>query len=208
VRIRLLLTALSVLAVAGCTTTSEGTPLPDSNATTESPSEEPSTPDAELPTDGAPKVENPLDVSHFEQNPCDALTAEQTQELNVPATGDERDSGFGKTCYWRNSETRGVIGLSFFSEVEGGLSSLYREAESSDFPYFKSIEDIEGYPAVAYDTEVEEPTITCTVAVGVADKLAFAVQVDLSDANVGQKEPCGVTKQVASMIMKTMREAA
>jgi hypothetical protein len=199
----------TMVVAAGCTTTSGGTPLPDPNSTADAPSsDEPSASAGGDPSNGAPKVENPLDVSQFEQNPCDALTPEQAQELKVPATGELEDNGFGKTCYWRNSETGGMVGLHFFSEIKGGLSSVYLDAESKDFAYFEPIEDIEGYPAAAYDTKVEDPTTSCSVAVGVTDDLSFTVQVGLSNANVGQKEPCEVTAWATGMVMKTMLEAA
>jgi hypothetical protein len=210
VRTRLLLTitALSMVVVAGCTTTSEGTPLPDSNATTESSPDEPPASGEDLPSDGAPKVENPLDVSRFEQKPCDALTPKQAQDLNVSATGEPDTDAFGEICRWRNDQTQGSVSMGFFSSDKRGLSSVYREAKGSDFPFFKPIEDIEGHPAVAFHTKVKEPTTDCAVAVGVTDQLVFTARVALSIANTGQKEPCEVAAQVAGMMMKTMQEAA
>jgi hypothetical protein len=38
--------------------------------------------------------------------------------------------------------------------------------------------------------------------------LAADVRVDLSDVNIGHKDPCEAAAQVAGMMMKTMREAA
>lgn len=205
-RLTVLVASLTLAVVAGCTTTSEGTPLPDSNATTDAPS--PDEPGGDLPSNGAPKVENPLDVSQFEQNPCAALTPEQAQELKVPATGEQQDNGVGLTCYWRNSETGGMVTLHFFSEAKGGLGAVYLEAENDDWPYFEPIEDIEGYPAVAYNVKVKDPITDCSVAVGVTDDLSFTASVDLSNANIGQKEPCEVTTWATGMVMKTMLEAA
>lgn len=205
-RLPLVIATLSLIVVAGCTTTSEGTPLPGSTATSEAPSNEPSSDD--LPSDGAPKVEKPLDAGRFEQNPCDALTPEDAQTLNLPPDGEQKGDSLGETCYWRNSQTRGALGLHFFSGDKRGLSSIYREAKRDDFKYFEPTEDIEGHPAVAYFPDAEKPTITCAVAVGLSDQLAVAAQVDLSDANIGHKDPCEAAAQVAGMAMKTMQEAA
>jgi hypothetical protein len=204
-RLPLIVATLGVLVATGCTTTSEGTPLPGSTSTSAS-SDEPSSGD--LPSDGAPKVNDPLDVSHFEKNPCDALTPENTQTLNLPPDGEQKGDSLGETCYWRNSQTRGTVGLHFTSGDKRGLSSLYREAKRDNFAYFEPIDDIEGHPAVAYFPDAKKPTITCVVAVGLSDQLMFAAQVDLSDANIGHKDPCEAAAQVAGMAMKTMREAA
>jgi hypothetical protein len=205
-RLSLLVATLGLIVVAGCTTTSEGAPLPDSTSTSEAPSSGES-PSDDLPSDGAPEVEDPLDASHFEQNPCDALTSEDAEALNVPTPGEPTEVAFGKGCRWRNKQTQGVVGIQFYSTDKRGLSSVYREAKGSDFPYFEPIADIEGLPAVAYDPETAKPTGDCSVAVGVTDQLAFAVQLDLSSANTGQKDPCTVAAQAAGMMAKTMREA-
>jgi hypothetical protein len=205
VRTRLLL-VLAVLAVAtGCTVTSEGTPRPTSS---DSANTETSADSEALPSDGAPKVENPLDVSHFEENPCDALTSEDAKELNVPATGEQSGDAIGETCHWRNSQTRGFLSITFLSGEKRGLSSVYREAKEVKFPYFESIDDVEGHPAAAYSTAEEKATIDCAVAVGVTDQLAFIAHVALSDANIGQKDPCEMAAKAARMMMRTMREAA
>jgi hypothetical protein len=209
-RLPLIAAALSVVVVAGCTTTSEGTPSPDSSSPSDSSdqsSDEPA-PSDDLPSDGAPKVENPLDLSHFEQNPCDALTSEDAQTLNMPLPGEQTGDSLGETCHWRNSETRGSVFLNFLPGDKRGLSSVYREAKGSDFPYFEPIEDIGGQPAVAYNPDVAEPSIDCTVAVGATDQLVFSVRVALSDANIGQKKPCDVAADVAGMMLKTMQEAS
>lgn len=196
---------LGLVVAAGCTTTSEGTPRPGS--TTEAPSgTSPSSGD--LPSDGAPKVENPLDVSRFEQSPCDALKPEEAQGLNVPATGEPTEIAFGKGCRWQNVQTQGVVSIQFFSTVKDGLSSVYREEKSSGFAYFEPIDDIEGFPAVAYDPEEKKPAADCSVAVGVSDQLSFTVKLGLSSANIGEKDPCQLAAQVADMMTKNMREAA
>jgi len=211
-RLPLIVATLGLLVATGCTTTSEGTPLPGSTTPTETSSGSDQSsgepPSDDLPSDGAPKVEKPLDASHFEQTPCDALTPEDAQTLNVPAAGEPTEVAFGKGCRWRNKETQGVVGIQFFSTDKRGLSSVYQEAKGSDFPYFEPLDDIEGFPAVAYDPETEKPTGDCTVAVGVTDQLVFTVQLDLSSANIGHKDPCVVAAQAAGMMAKTMREAA
>ena len=203
-RTRLLLALAVLVMAAGCTVTSAGTPRP---ASTEATSDDPAGSEG-LPSDGAPKVEDPLDVSHFEQNPCDALTPEDAKELNVPVTGEQGGDAFGETCNWRNSQTRGYLSVSFFSGDPRGLSSVYREAEGVGWPYFEPVDDIEGHPAAAFSTSEAKPTITCVVVVGVTDQLVFTTHVSLSDANIDKVDPCEMAAKAAGMMMRTMQEAA
>jgi Protein of unknown function (DUF3558) len=205
-RLPLVIATLGIVVVSGCTTTSAGTPLPDPSSET-STNTEPSSGE-DLPSDGAPKVENPLDVSRFERKPCEALTAENAQALNLPTPGKQRSEAYGETCYWNNTKSRGSLALTFFSNDERGLSALYREAKGAKFPYFEPIDDIDGYPAAAYDTKSEKPTIDCAIGIGVSDQLAISVDIGLSDGNIGDRNPCEVATQAASMLLKTMREAA
>jgi hypothetical protein len=206
----LVIAAFGLLVATGCTTTSEGTPLPGSTSTSETPSnpssDEP--PSGDLPSDGAPKVEKPLDVSHFAQSPCDALTPENAQILKMPSVGEQSGDSLGNGCRWINKQTSGSLSIDFFSADRRGLSSVYREAKGSDFPHFEPIDDIGGHPAVAFHPEVAKPTVDCVVAVGVTDQLVFDARVALSDANIGKKDPCSLAAQAADMMMKTMQEAA
>lgn len=80
----------------------------------------------ELPTDGAPKVKNPLDTSKYQQDPCLSLTSAQVQGLNLPAGGDPVSMPLGKACEWRNPETQGRVQIGFLDKDPHGLSSEYR----------------------------------------------------------------------------------
>lgn len=202
--------AVSALGLASCTVTASGNPIPDQVNSSENPtsgnspsSEDP--PDDELPSDGAPKVENPLDASHFEENPCDALTPDQANELNVSTTGTRADTSFGKGCLWRNEETGGATAIGFLSTVKRGLSETYRSYSKGEFEYFEPIEDLEGFPAVAWDTKSENPTNQCSVTVGVTDQLTLQTLTELSRENVGEKNPCEVGLLATSEMLTTMK---
>jgi hypothetical protein len=200
------LAGLSVAVLAGCTTTSSGTPLPGATSSAEdTPSSAPSEENDALPSDGAPKVTNPIDASHFEQNPCDMLTTAQAQDLDL-GPGKRQDTNFGKGCDWRNSQNGGSIAINFASAGMRGLSSTYRSNKNGDFTYFEAIDDIEGHPAVAYDINTANPTAVCFVAVGLTDQLTFSTRVALSANNVGKKDPCELSAMVAGIMMKNMQE--
>jgi hypothetical protein len=215
---RVAVIAVSVAGLTACTTTAVGNPVPDQvnsteNPTSESPSSGGSTSedppsDDDLPSDGAPKVENPIDASHFEQNPCDALTSEQANRLNVDPTGRSSETSQGPSCHWRNPETGGATAMGFLSTTKRGLSETYRSHKNGDFKYFKPIPDLEGFPAVAFDTQSSSPTTSCSVTVGVSDELSFQTLTELSAANIGQRDPCEVAEMATREMAKTIREGS
>ncbi|MGB3441835.1 MAG: DUF3558 domain-containing protein [Actinophytocola sp.] len=207
--LRIAIIAVSAIGLAACTTTAAGNPIPDQvksghAPTSEPPSTDENPPGDELPSDGAPKVENPLDVSHFEQNPCDALTPQQANTLNVEATGTRADTNFGNGCMWRNPETGGSAIISFLSKAKRGLSDTYRSNKNGEFKYFEPIDDIEGFPAVAWDTDSESPTNQCSVTVGITDQLSMQTLTELSSDNIGQKDPCEVGVTVTGEFLTTI----
>lgn len=203
-RLAVALALASTVLASGCTVPSAGTPRPAS--TTQAPT---ANPDSALPSDGAPRVKNPLDASHFERHPCDALKSEDAATLNLPPDGkQESDVRIGESCLWYNHETGGSLGATFYSKSKRGLSSLYREAHKSNWAYFEQVDDIEGHPAVASSIKEDKPQYGCVVDVGLTDQLLFSSDVALSDANVGKADPCLLAAKAAGMMMRTIREAA
>lgn len=196
--------AASVVGLTACTTEAPGNPIPDRvNSTVAPTTEEP--PDDELPSDGAPSVENPIDASHFEENPCDALTPGQASGLNVEPEGTRSDTAFGPGCAWRNPATGGNFHFGILTKTKRGLSDTYRSDKNGEFTYFEPIADLEGFPAVAFDTEEENPTVQCSVVVGLSDELTIQTLTQLSRANVGQRDPCEAAIMATTETMKTIK---
>src|SRR5262245_3894595 len=202
-RLSLVFAVVGMVVVSGCSVPSAGTPMPASSTQTSS-----DAPGGDLPSDGAPKVDNPLDASHFEQHPCDVLKPEDAKTLNLPSTGKQEGTAVGEGCTWRNSETRGTLHVTFFSSDERGLSSVYQEAKGAGWQYFGRIDDVEGHPAVAFNQDEKKPKYSCVVVVGLSDQLVFAANIALSDANVGHADPCDIGAQASGTMVKNMREAA
>jgi hypothetical protein len=205
------LVGLLCLAVAGCTTVSRGepTPAPTSQMSTTG-SSPPSSSGGEddLPSHGAPKVEEPLeDTSRFEQNPCSVLTTAQAQELDLPASGEQEDGALGLDCEWFNSDTRGEVTIGFLTNSRNGLSGFYAANQRGEYPYFIELPPIEGYPAIASDVVDRRSEGACIVDVGVTDQLAFGVYLVLSQVNVRKKDPCETAALVAGMALRTMKGA-
>jgi hypothetical protein len=196
--------AVSLVVLAACTTAAPGTPIPDQVNSTETPTSGDS-PTEELPSNGAPKVENPIDATHFEQNPCDALTPAQASRLNVPPEGQAADTEFGGGCIWRNPDSGGATGISFLSSVRRGLSIAYAEESAGYYRYFKPIDDLEGFPAAIFDTGTDKPTSQCSITVGLSDDLAFQTLTNLSRANIGKTDPCEAGVMATREMLKTIK---
>ncbi|WP_166664235.1 DUF3558 domain-containing protein [Actinophytocola oryzae] len=201
---------LALAVVAGCTTTSKGDPLPiPSTEKTASDSAPPSSDngDEELPFAGAPKVENPLDTSRYERDPCRSLTADQAESLNLPRVGTIDDKiPLSIGCVWLNEETRGKVRIVFIVDDPRGLSPEYDANNRGEYELFEELPDIEGYPAIVRGID-DRAKGNCVVIVGVADDMAFATELSLSTANVGQKDPCKTASDIAGMALQTMKGA-
>jgi hypothetical protein len=208
-----LVSLLGMALVVGCTTTSEGTPNPDPGASSSGSEQHPPSSEdpsgGDLPSDGAPNIEDPLDISQFLADPCLALTAEQTEDLGVPQTGESSEETLGKVCIWRNPETRGLTSIAMIEKYRRGLSAAYLANEQGKYAYFEPLAPIEGYPAVAYDSSDERDLGICAVGVGVANDLMFELSLQLSTDNIAKKkDPCETAVVVAGMVLRTMKEGS
>jgi uncharacterized protein DUF3558 len=213
IRRSLLLASLFGLAIASaCTTTSKGDPLPANStgvATSKSTPRTSGGGEEELPFAGAPKVTNPLNTSRYEQDPCLSLSSEQARELNLPAVGKATENEvLGVGCEWYNEETRGNVTIVFIVDDPRGLSPEYDTNNRKEWAYFEVLPAIEGYPAVTRSLVDDRDIGHCTVVVGAADDMAFETILQLSQANVGQKDPCATAAEVAGLAVKTMKQGA
>jgi len=212
-RIRRLLLVASLLGFAfasACTTTSKGDPPPTGTTTSDAtPRTSGSGEPEDLPFAGAPEVNSPLDTSQYEKDPCQSLTADQAQYLNLPTTGKPADDAvLSAACEWENPTTRGYVQIAFIVDDPRGLSPEYDANKRHRWAYFEVLPNVEGYPAVARSRTDDRDIGHCTVVVGVADDMAFESIVRLSQANVEKKDPCKVASQVAGLAVQTMKKGA
>ena len=206
---RLLLGTTAATLLAGCTTTTagqatrapEGAPETSSESTT--PSEEPNS--DELPTDGAPKVDDPLDTAKFEENPCLALTADQSEGIfGISPSGRPYDQPLGNACEWKNEETGAKADVRFLNKDPRGLSAEYAADKAGRWAFFEELE-VAGHPAVARGMSDGRPDGECTVVVGASDEIAYEVVLRQSEDRVGTKDPCEVAADIASETVKTIQ---
>jgi hypothetical protein len=203
----LFLLSASLLTVTACTSQTTGTPSPSSSTPSQT---SPSGPADEVPGPGVPKVENPIDVSHFQQAPCDSLTAAQITELlgggitPQPAIEDPA----GPTCNWHSpSGSQASVGVTYFNRTKLGITGIY-QAKDKVYPFFMPMDPIDGYPIVAFGEIDERKTRgRCSIALGTSDNQQVDMSVALSEANIEQKDPCSAARDVASKVLDNLRKA-
>ena len=206
--VKLMMALVVAVVVAGCVSTTEGSPLPDpddgGSSTSSSDADEPET--GELPYAGAPAVPDPLDTASFEQDPCRALTSAQADSLKVRFPGDLRDSSLGKACEFRVlSDRLALVEIASLDKNPFGVSAIYQADKDGKLAFFEPYDPVEGYPLVAYGAVDQRSSGACSVVLGASDEIAFEVALQQSDANIGKKDPCKTAAMVAGLVVETMK---
>ncbi|WP_216210642.1 DUF3558 domain-containing protein [Amycolatopsis aidingensis] len=200
-----LLVTVAIL-LAGCSGQEPGSPSLAPTATGQSPSgtSEPTS----APNNGAPKVENPLDISRFQQAPCEVLTSEQvTRIFNAKVSPEPDINGpSGPACSWSAGlPTKASVSV-IFPKVYDGLSAIYGNGDRARL--FEVLDPVAGYPAVA-SSIYDDPRTTgaCPVIVGTSDTTAVNVNIQLSEDKVGEADPCQAAHDVAAMVISNIKGA-
>lgn len=203
----LTLICFSLLALAsGCTDKTNGTASPSGDSSAP-PSPESSS--ATVPGPGVPKVETPLDVSRFQQSPCDSLTSAESQELLGPdvVANPVVDDPAGPTCNWDvPAVSQAGVGVTYFKKTQLGLTGIY-QSKGTAYPFFEPLDPIDGYPTVAFGTVDERNTKgRCLLALGTSDTQQVNISVSLSEGNIGKKDPCAAAHDVAVKVLANLRK--
>lgn len=191
--------AVFATLLAGCTSTANGTPTA---APTPSGEEPATTTPSEDNTDGAPRVEHPLDATRFIADPCAVLTSTQLATLDITTPGKPETTGAvaenaGPMCTWIAGADHDNYNVGFLTGNKNGLSDTYRGSWGG---YFEPT-TVGGYPAVFNDVTDARDTGRCNLTVGVNDNLAFRTQLT---TNRGQKS-CDGAAQLAEMVVATIK---
>lgn len=197
------LTGLALLT--GCSPETGGAPEPTAQPSQSQPAGN------ALPSDGAPKVENPIDTANFEADPCSVATAAQLKKAGFAMKlGNTRlDNPTGPECEWIFSQSGyGSVAGKFVSISNRGLSELYDQRDTNFRELFVEIPSVAGYPGVIYDTKDARKTGLCAVVVGVRDDQAYEVATLLISDNPDYATPCKVAQKVAEIAVTTMKKAA
>ncbi|MFC3449775.1 DUF3558 domain-containing protein [Amycolatopsis speibonae] len=197
-----LVLSAAALALTACSTpTTNGTSTPTSGGTNPSPSKSTS------PAPEVPKVNKPIDLAQIKQAPCNALTEAQAKELLGPTTetAGQPDGAAGPACRWSvPSTTRPRVNVIFSKTPDGGTASVYK-AKGGAYEFVEPLEPIDGYPLTAYGAKDERPSGKCSVALGASDTETIDIALELSEANIGKKEPCAIAREAAIRVLATVR---
>ncbi|WP_410621630.1 DUF3558 domain-containing protein [Amycolatopsis sp. cmx-8-4] len=191
----------SALVLCSCTNTTSGSPSPSN------PTADQSTPDSatSLPGPGVPKVDDPIDVTHFKQAPCDALTVDQVTELLGPGVTPkpDLDAPAGPSCSVNPPRVTQASVLLIFGNVDQlGLTSVYR----AQYRFFMPLNPVDGYPIAAYGLADDRTNHgKCQIAIGTSDRQTVDIGIAQSEENIGKKDPCEAARGVASYVIDNLR---
>ena len=204
--ISMLLPVAMVVAVAGCSVSTSGTPTTAITVGTSTDSTRPPTsPSKSAPANryGAPHVENPLDATKYLTQPCAAISPRLLQSLGLPTQGEPDTEGAAASgapaCNWWAGDE--LAHATFLQGNKNGLADLYHQHEYfKDHKYWEET-TVEGYPAVFYDTVDDRSAGRCSIAVGLNDSLAVAVR---ESGRLGAGS-CERAKNVALAMVQTLK---
>jgi hypothetical protein len=202
----LVLAVMTLVAMAGCTSTADGIAIP-ANGQIERPASS-TTPGSGPNNYGAPDVPNPLDATPFMTRPCAALTTEQLQSFNLPLNGEpDLDSSVAKAvgprCGWLNSQVGEDVGIAFVTGNKNGLADLYREHQLGSFRGYWVETTVEGYPGIFADENDYRSHGTCGLTLGISNTLAIDI-TEIGPLRDEQKS-CDRAKQVAAAVVGTLK---
>jgi hypothetical protein len=200
--------AAALLGLAGCTTTTTGTPSAEGGVT-EAPagtagggSDRSAAPG---PGDnyGAPKVTTPLDVTKWQVSPCSTLTATQRQVLGLTRQGTVEHSDLGNICHWSPVyDIDYALGFDI-KFTPGGPTGLADAYEAAGPGGMQRLPDVHGQPAA---TEPSQNTNgSCTIYLGATDQIEYAAAVTIGDREPQYRNPCAVARHIADDATATMK---
>ena len=182
------------VAATGCSPVS-GTPSPTTNT-----SSRPS----------VPKVANSIETAKYQASPCGLLTTAQVVPYGITRPGNSADgtTALGPGCRWAAIPGSSFI-VEFITANTAGLTSLYinKDIIVNGGGYWVAT-TIQGYPGVFNSSLDDRKTGDCSLAVGVTDTLTYNVAVTADKSTPQYGDPCGMTSQIADMVLTTMRGGA
>lgn len=185
----LLLLGLATAAVllAGCNSSTTGTPTPKT--------------DTSVTTVSAPKVAKPLNAASLTAAPCTSLTTAQLSQIGLPTVqhGDNASITGVAICSWTDDTTINSIGISWQTGLGNGLSTIY--SEKSQLGYWQPTV-VDGYPAVFADLGDLRSKGDCSISVGVSDQLSFISKYLSSPSTASQS--CQFAEQAAADVIKNL----
>lgn len=187
--LRLSVALIGALALAACTQTSAGTPLPD-DTTTHS-----GEPETTVPTTGGtPTNERPRDINLDGKDPCTLISQADWPQFGIDQPGKpSEDATFqSPRCFYA-----GVGDLVLV--VTGGIEAWEEQAQNVDVSETKAIDE---FRTLTIWNEADRRS--CYTAVDVADGQHLLTTAASTKANVDREESCERSYRLAESAMKTL----
>lgn len=191
---------IAAVIVASCSETAGGTPT-----TANSP--ERSTVHKSAPPSGnanVPTVDNPLDASALKADPCNALSAQQVEQLGLKP-GSNGSTTAGPVCEYEYTDVLGnAVSIMITEKFDEGLADIYKRKD--ELGYFKET-TVAGYPAVYAGQYDDRNKGRCMLHVGLTNNFVPAVFTAL-DGGSDRSRPCDVVKMTAEAMIKNLKGGA
>ncbi|ASR34002.1 hypothetical protein BAY61_02220 [Prauserella marina] len=158
------------------------------------------------PGPGVPRVDIPLQVDHFLETPCDAITKHESRDfVGINVTAEPDPSGAtGPSCRWGRSLGEARIYVGFPQVSDSGLTALYDE-NGRKFAFFEEMPPADDYPAVAYGVSDNRDKGECSIRVGMSNESTVDITLILSDDRVGELDPCEAAHEVATAVIGNIK---
>ena len=180
--------------VAGCTSTSVGTPAP-SGPGSGSPSS----------TTTSPLAQRPREIKLDGLNPCTLWTPDQLRQLAVKSTpvagGPQQDSSGHQVCTYRSPRPVDLdIGYTARAITDLDASVYLGDTSVTN----SSVVKVEGFPAVL---EVGRPenASPCMLAISTADKQHLQIETLTLPGAFSVEQACEMTKKAAAFAVQNLQ---
>lgn len=185
----------AALLLSACNS-NPGTPSP-------TPPASPGTPSSG--TGAPPKIADPItNTSAAEKDPCSALPISEVEKIGGKVRTTAVDTTpAGTSCGWILADGTGSLNGGLASGANG-LQGLYQRNAVGGLKKFEVQPAIQGYPAVVYDIGLSGEG-ACALAVGVNDRLAYAVNTQLRPGNPNVSDPCALATKLASAVITSLK---
>ncbi|WP_409184186.1 DUF3558 domain-containing protein [Amycolatopsis sp. VS8301801F10] len=177
----------------------------NSNPGSPAPASSPSSGTANSSASAPPKVADPItNTSAAEKDPCSALPTSEVEKLGGKVRTTAVDTTpVGITCGWIFADGTGSVNGGLASGANG-LQGLYQRNAVGGLKKFEVQPAIQGYPAVVYDIGLNGDG-ACALAVGINDRLAYAVNTQLRPGNPNVADPCALATKLASAAITSLK---
>ncbi len=192
-RIRLVasvISASSVIVLAGCGTGAGAPPEPVRPSPTEAASP-------------IPPVKNPRDVAALARRPCELLTSPQAAGFELDLPPKQLDGVLGNlNCEWTSTtREREVLRQVIISTFTNNLTLEAVYSREHDRPFFE-LTEIAGYPATVTRSNPDLPH--CDVDVKTAERQSVSVSYDSKVFKNNPQQACVVGKQVVAAVLMNL----